>query len=361
VKTLLSTALTLSALALALPAQGQNYLQQYGNQPVQIVNRTGGNNAKLFLMGEEDGELIFRYNPNNPAEIILPLNTPGLLILYTPPKEYAEQIDIINAGDYDRAVEGMREYVYPLVRYLQVPPTNINIHPIVDRFTYALVNSSNLDEAAALMAQLPLTKLDPQYIDYAFTVTERLVDAGKTEEALKLLNRIPLSKKYEALLPKIMRFANQLRASGNVSEALFLYQRIQDIPDTKVQKEAILWTAYCNMETGRAQTAELFVEKVGELDPDERAFSLQKLVLGRLAMLAGETNEAMSNISQGVVTADISYPWTPELLYRSGTLYQQIGRNTVAREIYGEIELFFGSTSWGALAREQAAKLPKDS
>ena len=355
---LLKYPLALAALALALPVQAQNYLQQYGSQPVPVVNKTGGASNRLYLMGEENGELIFRYNPNNPQEIILPLNTPELLIIYTPPKGLSDDLDNINAGRYDRAVDDMREYVYPLVRYLQVSPSNINIHPLVDRFTYALVRSDYLDEAAVLMESLPLTKLDPQYIDYAFIVVERLVDEGKTEEALRLLNRIPLSKKYESLLPKVMRFANKLRTSGNVSEALFLYQRIQDIPDTKVRQEAILWTAYCNIETGRAQTAELFVEKAGELTPDDRAFSLQKLVLGRLAIVAGKTNEAMSNISQGVVTADISYPWTPELLYLSGTLYQKIGRADVAREIYGEVDLFFGSTSWGEKSREEAAKLP---
>ncbi len=356
--TLLKYTLALLALGLALPVQGQDYLSRYGDTPIPVVNKTGGANNRMYLMGDEDGELVFRYNPNNPQEIILPLNTPGLSILYIPPKEYEEHIAIINAGDYDRAVEGMRDYVYPLIQYLQVPASNINIHPIVDRFTYALVNSSNLDEAASLMEQLPLTKLDPQYIDYAFIVTERLVDAGKTDEALKLLNRIPLSKKYEALLPKVMRFANQLREAGNMSEALFLYQRIQDIPDTKVRKEAMLWTAYCNMETGRSQTAELFVEQAGEIKPDERAFSLLKLVQGRLAMVNDNTTEAMSNISQGVVSADIGYPWTPELLYWSGTLYQQIGRVEVAREIYGEVDLFFGSTPWGEKSREQMAKLP---
>ncbi|MBC2596080.1 hypothetical protein H5P28_17570 [Ruficoccus amylovorans] len=356
--TSLKYALALLVFASVLPAQGQDNLSKYGNTPVPVVNRTGGANNKLYLMGEENGELIFRYNPKDSQEIILPLNTPGLSILYTPPREYEDHVDIINAGDYDRAVGSMREYVYPLVRYLQIPPDNINIHSVVDRFTFALVRSSDLDEASALMAYLPLTKLPPQYIDYAFILTERLVDAGKTDEALKLLNRIPLSKKYEALLPKIMRFANQLRETGNVSEALFLYQRIQDIPDTRVQKEAILWTAYCNLETGRSQTAELFVEKAGEIEPEERAFSLLKLVQGRLAMAADNTELAMGNISQGVVTADISYPWTPELFYCSGTLYQKIGRNDVAREIYGEVDLFYGSTPWGEKSREQLAKLP---
>ncbi|MGE9292022.1 MAG: hypothetical protein ACQKBW_00280, partial [Puniceicoccales bacterium] len=105
----------------------------------------------------------------------------------------------------------------------------------------------------------------------------------------------------------------------------------------------------------------LFVEKAGQIGPDERAFSLQKLVQGLIAMAVGNTDAAMGSISQGVVAADISYPWTPELFYRSGTLYQQIGRPAVARQIYGEVDLFFGSTPWGEKSREQMAKLPKGS
>lgn len=352
------TSLVLFTLAVALHAQDRpNYFRQYANEPVPITNRTGGANNKLYLVGEDRGELVFRYQPNDRQEIAIPLDTEDLLIVFTPPKEYLDHVDMIEAGSYEKAIRGMRPYAYPLIKYLQVPPTNINIHPIVDRFVFAQARGGDLDEAVELVRRLPLTKLGPTYVDYAFVVTERLVEAGRNADALAMLNRIPLNSETTTLLPKVMAFANTLREEGNVTEALFLYQRIQDIPDTDVQEEAIIWTAYCNMETGRSETAELFLDKAGDLKPTQRAYSLMKLVQGRLAEEAGSTIDAMSDIAQGVVAADIGYPWMPELLYRSGSLYEKLSQPEVASEIYGEVDLFFASTPWGEKSRERLAQL----
>ena len=347
------------ALVVPMAAFAQtNYMLEYGAKPVPVRNRTGGADSKLFLMGVEQNELILRYNPNAREEIAIPLDAADLQIYYTPPKEYQEHIEMINAGQYDQAVDVMREYAYPLVQYIQLPPQNINIHPIVERFIFALSNSSYFDEAIALVQGLPFDSIDPRYVNYAFTITERLVDAGRTNEALILLNRLPIDESRADLLPKLMLFANRQREAGNITEALFIYERVQAIPNTELADEATLWTAYCNLEMSNLEKAKLFVEMVGPFEPDQEAFALEKLVEGRIYLEEGEDFEAMRNITQGVVAGDVGDACMPELLYLSATLYEGLEKPDVAREIYGEVDLFYGSSPWGEKSRARLAELP---
>ncbi len=348
-------------LALVIPtaAFAQNsYLLEYGTKPVPVRNRTGGADTQLYLMGVDMGELILRYDPNSRQEIVIPLDEAGLQLYFAPPKEYNDHIALIEAGRYDRAVDEMRSYAYPLVQYIQLPPENVNFHPILERFIFALSNSSHFDEAIAMMQFLPFDSIDPRYVNYAFTVTERLVDAGRTNDALALLNRLPIDESRAELLPKLMNFANRQREAGNMTEALFLYERIQAVRNSDLADEATLWTAYCNLEMSNVEKAKLFVEMVGPFQPEQAAYALEKLVQGRIYLEQGDDFEAMRNITQGVVAGSVSDSAMPELLYLSATLYEGREKPDVAREIYGEVDLFYTRTSWGEKSRERLAELP---
>ncbi|MEM9227477.1 MAG: hypothetical protein AAGA45_05875, partial [Verrucomicrobiota bacterium] len=342
---------TLATSAVGI-AQEDDLYQKFANIPVPVVNQTGGANAQLYMIGIKGREIVFRFEPTAREEITIPLDTQGLYIFFNPPRTYNGHTSLIRSRQYDKAVEAMRPYTYPLLKFAQIPSNNTNIHPIIDSFATALSRSDYLDEAVDVFSRLPLDQLDPRFIDHAFVVTDRLVEAGRMDDAIKLLDQLPLTGDRAAeMRPRLFQFANSQREQGNIQSALFLYERLKDIPGNPNQDEAILWTAYCNMELGKPQTAELFVDLVGPLKPDQRAFSLQKLVSGRIDMKADRLMDAMRKISHGVVAADIAYPWMPELLYRSGELYQKLDQPDVAREVFGEVDLLFSSSPWGQRSR----------
>ncbi|MEM8549706.1 MAG: CDC27 family protein [Verrucomicrobiota bacterium] len=339
-------------------AQTQDLYQKFANIPVPVVNRTGGANAQLYMIGTNRGEIIFRFEPTAREEITIPLDTPGLYIFFNTPRTYSGHVSMIRSRQYDDVVEAMRPYTYPLIKFADIPSNNINIHPIIDNFALALSRSSYLDEAVDVFNRLPLDKLDPRFVDHALFVVDRLAEDDRMDDAIKLLDQLPLSGDRAAqMLPRLYQFANSQREQGNIKSALFLYERLKDLPDNPQRDEAILWAAYCNLEMGKPQTALLFVELVGPIKPDQRAFSLERLVSGRIDMEADRPLDAMRKISHGVVTADIADPWMPELLYRSGELYQKLKQPDVAREVYGEVDLLFSSSSWGQRSRRALARL----
>lgn len=338
--------------------EGTDFFKQYANEPVPVTNRTGGADTNLYLVGEDRGDLIFRYKPRGNREIGVPLDTDGLLLFYRAPKQLLEAMQVIDLGDFNVAVQGMRKGIYPLTAYMEIPEDRFNIHPYVERFAYALVNSEgNEDEAVAFFRRLPLTKLSPVFSSYAMQLVEDLVEQKKNREAMSLLDKLPL-KGEGSLLPRILFFANALRKEGNIEEALFLYQRIQQVKDTPEAEKSQLWIAYCNVELNRLESARLFLDQSGDIKPGEVGYSLKRLIQGKILLLEKQTMKAMAEISRGVVYTDVGSDWAPEITYTAGYCYELLQKPDTAREIYGEVLLFYPKTTWGEKSKTQLDALP---
>lgn len=351
--------LTLIVCATALNAlDTTDYFLLYKNTPVPIINRTGGSETNLYLVRMDDQDLIFRFNPNDRREIGIPLDTEDLQLFYKPSEDFQEAINLIKMGDMKMAVEEMREEAYPLMQYITIPTGNINIHQYIERFAYALTNSpENVSEAVAFFNNINLNELPPVYSQYALQLVDKLVEDKKDKAALALLDKLPL-KGDSSLLPTILKFANQLRKDGNIEQALFLYQRIQQVEGTIEADLAQLWIAYCNVELDRIETARLFLEQAGELEPSAPGFGLASLIRGNIAIVYEQPTEAMKAISRGVVYTDVSDDWAPELIFKAGSLYEQFKKPDTAREIYDEIMLFYPSTVWAEKSKVQLEGLP---
>ncbi|MGE9295227.1 MAG: tetratricopeptide repeat protein, partial [Puniceicoccales bacterium] len=140
--------------------------------------------------------------------------------------------------------------------------------------------------------------------------------------------------------------------------ALFLYERVQEATGTEAATIATLWTAYCNVMLGRSQTAALFVEKAGNFEPDQKPYSLAKMVTGKIELEALDYMDAMELLAQAVVTADVGYNWTPELTYMVGLCYENLDLPDTAREVYKEVILFYPDSQWSDKAQEATLRLP---
>lgn len=335
-----------------------DYFAQYRDTPVPIINRTGGPETELYLVGVEQGDLIFRYSPYDSREIGIPLDTDGLKLFYKPDRNFLQALSLVELGDMRVAVEGMRSGVYPLVQYLDIPTDKINIHQYVERFAFALANSdANQDEAVAFFSRIPLSQLPPAFTQHALRLVEKLIANGDRTSALALMDRLPLSGE-DTLLPKLLRFANSLRKDGNIEQALFLYQRMQSNEGTPEAEEALLWIAYCNVELGRVETGKIFLDQAGQLEPGDAGFSLAALIRGNILLLEEKPLEAMKAISRGVVYTDVGADWAPEISFKAGLLYEDLGKPETARAIYDEVLLFYPSTQWGKASQERLQNMP---
>lgn len=343
--------------------ESRNYFLEYGTVPIEVYNRTGtsGQGQRLFLMGTDRGDLIFRYQPNDIREIGIPLDTAGLRLYYQPPSTYTDALESIEAEDYEGALQLLRPIAYPLIRFLSIPPQNFNIHDPVERMVFVLSRSDHLDEAVTVVRRLPLQSLPPAFLDHSLLLLERLADAGRTEDAIGIIATIPLSADKPETLSMLMDFADKLRENGKTNEALLLYQRLQEVPHPDIQNIARLWAAYCNIELGRPESAEVFLDIVGDLPPENRAYSLQKMVKGLIHLKNNNYSGAIREVSQGVVASEVGYPWNAELLYMSGLCYENLNNPTTARQVYGEAILFYPETPWAEKCKERLAKLPPPS
>ncbi len=341
--------------------ESRNYFREFGTAPVEVFNRTGvstGQGQRLFLMGTDRGDLIFRYQPNDIREIGIPLDTRDLQLFYQTPSSYDDALELIEAEDFAGGLQELRPIAYPLIRFLSIPPQNFNIHDPVERMVYALSRSDYLDEAVTVVRRLPLQSLPPVFLSHSLFLLERLAQEGQTEDAIGIIATVPLSVERPDSLFMVMNFANKIRDEGKINEALLLYQRLQDIPHPDIQNIARLWTAYCNIQLNRAQTAEVFLERVAELQPEDRAFSLKKLVQGLAYLKRDNYLGAMREVSQGVVFSEVAYPWNAELLYMSGLCYEKLDNLNTARQVYGEVVLFYPESPWAAKCEEHLAQLP---
>lgn len=338
----------------AARADQTNYFRQYSRIPIPVYDQSGGNAGRgrlMYLVGRDTSNLFIKFDPNSPEEVGMPLDRPGLKLNFERPAAFDKAQDLIRAGQFDAAVETLRPIAYPLSRYMIVSNDKFNIHEVVERFVYALVESNYTAEAVEFLRRLRLDDLSPVFIDHAMLLVIKLVESGGTESAMAILQQIPVGGDQEALFRRLFVYADDLRESRAYDEALKLYERLTLLPDPEIKLRAQLWTAYCNARLGRSEVALVHVRSVGDLDRDNPLYSLLGLVTGLLEFEKGEYRKAMEHISQAVVFIDMSQSWAPELMFTSGFCYEQLGAPDTAKEVYAEVELFYPKSIWAEESR----------
>lgn len=343
--------------ATAMLSAQPDYLSIYGKEPVAVVNQTGGGSQKVELLEIDGRDIIFRL-PGVPGELSLPLDNPSLRLYYAPPSNYATARQHLVAGRYDRAADEMRPNAYPLIRFLRIRPQSFETgHSFFAQFFEAVVSSGQIDEAARILTVLPYDNLDQNLFAWAMRVIELLAAEGKQEQALALLGRVPIDAAHPQYLPVLLLLGGRLIQSENFEQALYIYQRLLALEQPETRLEATLWTAYANLQLGRVETARLFLAQADEVERAQREFSLLSLVRGKIYLSEKDIPQAMKHLSEGIVYAEVNYPWTPELFFLTASAYRDLGQKAVAREIYREITLLFASSPWAKKSEEEIAKL----
>lgn len=333
-----------------------DFLERLGSAPVNVVNQTG-TSQQVQLIDIDGGEILFRLQ-NIPGELSIPLDNPALRLYYPPPPSFTAARQHMVAGRFERAAAEMRNEAYPLIRFLRVSPRAFSSgHDFFAQFFEALVRAGQYDEAAEILTVLPYDNLNPALFGWAMRVIEHVAAEGREEEAIALLGRVPISDTHPFYQPTLMQLAGRLVQNENYEQALYIYQRLQDLDQESIRLEATLWTAYTNIQLGRLETARLFLAQAGELDRLQREFSLARLIEGRIFLEENNVPRAMQNLSQGVVYAEVNYPWTPELFFLTASSYRDLDQRAVAREVFREVTLLFTGSRWAEKSEEEIAKL----
>lgn len=347
-------------VTVSLEAERVDYIAKFSTDPVLIINQTGGRSGgeKLYLIAQESGELIFRYDPNKPQEIIVPLDIDDLKLFYQYPKPFHVARELIADGQYEEAIVILRPMAYPLVQYIQIPADKFNGHIVIETLLSALVETDLIDETLALVRRLPITQLPPVFLEHSLRLANRMVAENRHNDALSILKKLPLSKNEQTYFPDVMKFADILREAGNVKEALSLYQRIFKVKGTEYTQMASLWSAYCFITLGRIESAKVFLSGMDDITIKSPVYSLKQLIDAKISLIDENYLAAIERVSQGVVYADFGDSWTPELLYTTAFCYENLNNIKTASEVYSEVELLYPNTSWGAKSRERLANLP---
>lgn len=341
---------------------------EYKSSPITVRDRTGNNRDVPIILRDINSQAIV-YSPINyqEGELELPLSNDQLRLFFEYPKEeWGQVLDALRLSDYKRAADLLRPMGYPLVKYLVLPENRFNGHEVVFKLYSALIDSGQLEEALELADKLPLEILNEQFISRTLDLARAQVEADSIIQAIRTIRLIPISDNNPQFLPLFLEFANLLRSKNQFDAALVIYDRMRTLQDATIRRTATLWTAYINVLTENYASAESFLNVIGEIDQTDPDYSLRQLILGRVQLSKDDYMSAINTISQGVVKSDVSYPWTPDLLYSSGLCYEAMkdhptikNSEQIAANIYYQLSLFFPKNEWTDKARERMKSLPQ--
>lgn len=330
----------------------RDWATEFGRQPLSIELHSGPRSTRAELLDLQGGELEIRPgDARSPDErIYIPLAEIREFKLLTIPGPAMDQTlnRLRRAEPPDTAEERdlLRRYLWPMVKFLELPEEHFNGHPMVNDYLQALIGDGLLDEAYAMILEIPLQRVNPVFTQHALDLAEKLVAAQQNERGLALLGLAPMDPDNRNLLELLMKYADDFREQQNFDEALILYQRLRQAPRAHTYQTALLWTAYCHVRLGRIESARLFLREAHPIEPRDPAFSLHQLVLARIALREEAYREAMAEVSQGIVFSRIGYPWVPELLYVTARCYEALGNTGTARAVQDQLRLFFPQHAW---------------
>ncbi len=341
----------------------EELFQRLGERPIPV--QLG--NQRFTLLRRDGDRMVFQV-PNNPAaSFSRAIDDPNLTLFLPEPPAFRQARVQARAGDYDKAVEGLRPIAYPLIRYLAIPPEKFNIHGIVELFLESLINSGRTVEAKALLDRHRFDEIPTRFAALGLDLAAKFVDQGDDDNALLLIDKVldQTEGASEEYLPVFLRFTGKLRDSEQWGSAETLYNQIQQLGDAQVAKQAELWIIYISVRRAAEEDmallplSENLLAQLTGVEPGTAEYALQRFVEGKIHAVRKEWQEALESFGEAVIYSEVSNDWTPELLYETGRAYRMTDRPEAARSVFEQNILFFRDNPWAQLSEQEAAELPE--
>lgn len=324
------------------------YFEEYGRLPIKVTQGSGANIQKYILKNFDGKNFILAQEGMQEMEISLPVATTDPLE-FVPGDDYKKAINLLSERKFVEGIEAYRPVAYSLIKFASAPTNKLNIHQPIRILIDALLEIQAVDEIYEIYQKLDISSVDDLFIEKIFDVVQGLIKAKDYNKAMELVKDIPLSLSRTEYLEDVIHAAGLFVLAEQYELALDLYERTQRYRNSDLHQQVLLWIAYCRDKTGETKSARYYMdEKVGEIETSSPNYSLFRLIKGILLMRGNDYRNAMDEIAQGVVNADRSMIWMPELLFQSAQCYYFLEKKDVAKSILNEIKLFYPESVWAS-------------
>lgn len=354
--------LLLLSAALAQSALTAQYINphwiEYGNEPVIIQQNNNGAKQNLKFVNYKDGMLVAELE-GGVGEISLPVSESMVRTLNLNNSRMPEINGMIQQGNNTGALILLRPKAYPLIKFHQVPESFTQLHVPIRTLIDSLIAEEEFTEAEDVLTRIELDKVGLKYSELAIDLMNAYLAAGDFDAAAKMTKLIPVEGEYAVNIRPIIDAADALRAAGQYEAVIPLYRQIETIVPDAVKKNLQMWLAYSLVLAGRVDEANPIIDSLEEPEPQERLFSLYKLLQGSREHSKQDYGQALDVLTRGFVRAQTSYVWVPEMLYLIGDCYAKSEDTLAARNVWAEIAILYPESPWAARAESSLAQLPK--
>lgn len=348
----------LLAQSAATAQETNSYWIEYGNEPVLIQQKNNGAAQTLKFVSFQDGMLVAELE-GGIGEISLPVSESMVKTLRLDNSKMPEIGRRIRRGKYAAALDLLRPKAYPLIKFHQVPESFTQLHVPVRSLLDTLISAKEYSEAYDLFNRIQLDKVGIKYSQSAIALMNCYLKEGDSDKVAKMTEIIPVEGQYAVNIRPIVDAADALRAAGKYEAVIPLYRQIETVVPDDVKKNVQMWLAYSLVLADRVDEATPMIDALEEPAPNERLFSLYKLLQGSRAHRAENYGQALDVLTRGFVRAQTSYTWVPEMLYLIGDCYARSEDKLAARNVWTEIAILYPESPWAKSAESSLAQLPK--
>ena len=335
-----------------------SYWIEYGDEPVLIQQNNNGAAQTLKFVSFRDGMLVAELE-GGVGEISLPVSESMVRTLRLDNSRMPEIERMIRRGSFTPALNLLRPKAYPLIKFHQVPDSFTQLHAPIRSLINTLIKAKEYKEAHDLLNRVRLDKVGIKYSQSAIALMRAYLREGDYDKVAKMTEIIPVEGQYAVNIRPIVDAADALRAAGKYEAVIPLYRQIKTVVSDDVKKNVQMWLAYCLVLADRVDEATPMIEALEEPEPNERLFSLYKLLQGSRAHRAENYGQALDVLTRGFVRAQTSYEWVPEMLYLIGDCYARSEDKLAARNVWTEIAILYPESPWAKSAESSLAQIPE--
>lgn len=356
-------ALFFAALSLGFTFTGfaeNAYWTQFGSEPVYVEQVNGRSKQTLKFVDFKDNMLIAEMTiDGNVGEMSLPVSESMVNTLRFDVGVMQQANQLIQQENYIGATKVLREKVYPLVKFNEVPELFVQLHSPLRALLSSLISAGELSEADDLISRIKLGKVDIKYSQLAIQLMHAYLEKDDYEAAARIARELPKSGDYTANITEVITAADALRGAGEYEAVIPLYREIESSVPEDVRKNVRMWLAYSLVLADRVDEASPMIDSMEEPEASDRLFSLYKLLQGSREHRNKNYANALDVLTRGFVRAQTSYVWVPEMLYLIGDCYARAEDPTAARNVWSEITVLYPDSPWSKRAAESLSKLQK--
>ncbi|MEM0965047.1 MAG: hypothetical protein AAGJ81_02685 [Verrucomicrobiota bacterium] len=321
-------------------------IEKYGNNPVEATRVDGPNQFSSITLLDLNSLGLEILDPSIGSSITLPEDNLNFIVRYSPELDTALYSRLRDEGQIDEALELLRKEIYPLLKYVPLDPTEVQIHRSVSQLISELLAAEKVAEVASILETFPKDRLTTLFRDQTVEVAAALIEDGDYNRAYDIVKLFPLGPGEVVFVPVYLNLANEFRLREDWERSRNLYKDVQLASTIEAHPEAFLWEGYIHLKEDRAFMVDAILDQFDSISTESPYYSLLELVKGSLLENQEKSREALSAFAKGLVYSTTNDPWTPELLFRTGELYEAEDFQSAAREVRYQLKFFYPESVW---------------